>query len=277
MVQRVDSLADLLADDEGNFRPEIVDLINQPLPARRRPDAESIRWLLYGIGLFLLLMPIVLALSQEDKPKVQPDRGGERVFETERNTEEATNLKRAGSFYQEGEGKHLPDEGAAAGSIASQNSELHFVSVSPLYHARPEEDQPKADANIESPADPSPPAAAPDALGRGKVFGYHVNLREGPSLNAAIIRQTSQGELFTVLSFSNGWYRLNLPDEQPAYIFGAYLLPLDFSIAFHHVGVDDRQRKILLASCPYPEQYRLILPDGSTQFIGKDHVRIITK
>lgn len=215
-MRREQSLADLLADDTGNLRAEVADLLMGDGPQRGTPRQRIIpRW--FTLGLLALIFFVIA-----------------RFIVSSMRDEARHEMRQA---YQQVE-------------------------------------------NVESDGKPEPvqesqPVSKESRFGKAKVFGYRVNVRQSPSLKGSIIRKTNQGEVFQVLSFVDGWYRILLENKQPAYIFGAYLLPIDFELSPHKVGVTRDGTKLLLTPSQNQGHYQVILPNGERRYIRKSHVRII--
>lgn len=112
-------------------------------------------------------------------------------------------------------------------------------------------------------------------LSTAMVFGFNINIRQSPHLDSPIVRQTNQGEVFIVQSFTRGWYKVVLEDDQLAFIFGAYLLPIDFKLSSHWVGLAKNRTKLLITANHHPDQFQVILPDGTKRYIRKKNVRIV--
>jgi hypothetical protein len=74
-----------------------------------------------------------------------------------------------------------------------------------------------------------------------------------------------------VLSFENGWYQILLQGKR-AFIFGAYLLPLDFSISPYRVGTFDGVA-LLLKQFVYKGWYEILEPDGEKKYIHEKYVK----
>jgi hypothetical protein len=110
---------------------------------------------------------------------------------------------------------------------------------------------------------------------KGRVIGDNVNVRGEPSLQGQIIQKVHQGQVLEVLSFVDGWYRILLEDQRPGYIFGAYLLPLDFESCPYLIGMTKSQTKVLLKEVNHPIYYQVILPNGQKGMIRKDNVALI--
>jgi hypothetical protein len=113
------------------------------------------------------------------------------------------------------------------------------------------------------------------SLGKARVFGFNVNIRRFPSLNSPIVRQTNQGESFYVLSFSHGWYEVVIGKGKVAFIFGAYLLPMDFKIPSHWIGLAKDRTKLLLAEDYRSDWFQIIMPNGKKRYIRKKNVQVV--
>jgi len=112
-------------------------------------------------------------------------------------------------------------------------------------------------------------------LGMAKVFGYDVNIRESPRTDSIVVRQVSQGEIFQVISYSDGWYEIKAEKIESGFIFGAYLLPIDFNHPFLWNGLSKDNKKLLLTKAHRPSTFKILTPDGTNKFIDKSHVKII--
>jgi hypothetical protein len=215
-MTREQNLADLLADDTGNLRAEVADLLMGDGPQRGARQHRFIpRWFILGflaLTFFLVARLIVSSMRNEARHEMR------QAYQQVENVE--------------------PD-------------------------GKPE------------PVQESQPVSKKGRFGKAKVFGYKVNIRQSPSLKAFIIGKTNQGEVFQVLSFSDGWYRILLENKQPGYIFGAYLSPIDFELSSHRVGITRDGTKLLLTPCQYQGYYQVILPNGESHYIRKSHVRIV--
>lgn len=220
-MRRQVTLADLLADDTGNIRPEVAGLLMEERSPRRVPRGRMRipPWFIVG----LVILSILKALfSGSEKPM-----GGIKIS---------------------------PPVPLSCEAVATDRSK--FAAVEPkLTQADFVQD--------------------PCSLGKGRVFGYRVNIRKQPTLDGLIIGQTNQGKLFDVLSFNNGWYQIRLDDGRIGHIFGAYLLPMDFDVAPYRVGVTRDNTKVLLTECRHQEWYRIISPNGEDGYIRKRHVSIV--
>ena len=130
----------------------------------------------------------------------------------------------------------------------------------------------------------------------GEVLGNQVNIREVPSLRSKVLGQVNEGTSLPVLGFSRGWYKVEVKDIGTAYIFSAYLRPMNFETgemmlgtvkhekAQVHINVRGVVKKIAL-----PKQTKLLIfpakgnnkedfylvyfPDGSQGYIGKKDVQ----
>ena len=78
-----------------------------------------------------------------------------------------------------------------------------------------------------------------------------------------------------VHSFSDGWYRILTPDNYPAYVFGADLLPMDFVLDRYFVGITEHGFTYLLSSSDYPGWYQVLRRDGKKVRIKKNYVRVV--
>ncbi|MBW2063311.1 MAG: SH3 domain-containing protein [Deltaproteobacteria bacterium] len=215
-MRREQSLADLLADDTGNLRAEVADLLMGDGPQRGTRHQRFIpRWFILGL---LALTFFVVAKFIASPMKNQAGDDGTQA-------------------YQQGRTVKIDHE--------------------------------------QEPVQEAQPVSKENRFGKAKVFGYKVNIRQYPSLKGSIIRKTNQGDIFQVLSFSDGWYQILLENKQAAYIFGAYLLPIDFELSSHKVGVTRDGTKLLLTPSRYRCHYQVILPNGERRYIRKSHVRVI--
>jgi len=216
------NLADLLADDTGNIRPEVAGLLMEERPLRRVVPWRQIRipaWFILGLVTLIILKAI---FSGSDKL-----RDGIQIARPVIPSSEA----------------------AASESSASAATEPKLTQgnlVREQYY-----------------------------LGKGRVFGFRVNIREQPSLDGLIMGQTNQNEVFQIISFEDGWYQVLLGGRRIGYIFGAYLLPMDFSVAPYRVGVARDKTKLLLSESRHQDWYKVIFPNGEERYIRRRHVRIV--
>ena len=139
---------------------------------------------------------------------------------------------------------------------------------------------------------------SPEILKRGEVWGNRVNIREKPSLKSKVLGQVNEGTSLPVPGRSGDWYKVELKDSGTAYIFGAYLRPVNFDPGGIMLGavkyekapiyIIDRgavkkttlpeKTKLLLvpAKGKYKKDFYLIhFPDKSRGYIRKKDVQII--
>jgi len=130
----------------------------------------------------------------------------------------------------------------------------------------------------------------------GKVWGNQVNIREAPSLQSKVLCQVDEGITLRILGFSRGWYKIKMKDIETAYVFGAYLRPVNFEtgeimlgIVKHekaqvYINVSGVAKKIALPgktklllfppTGKYKKDFYLIhFPDGSQGYIRKEDVQ----
>jgi hypothetical protein len=253
MVQREPSLAELLADDTGNFRPEMVDLftIDQPQPAYRR-RRSVMPWLIACIISILLIFIIKALLDKDDKERY---RAHSKI---------KSNMESRLSTSPSNHSKAFPEN--SIGAIKVNNKRLLRNTM---------EDKRHFPANNKGNSLNNRYHQVKKHLGTAVVFGFNVNIRQFPRLSSPIFRQTNQGENFQVLSFSNGWYEVVMGENQAAFIFGAYLLPVDFKLSSHWVGLTMDRTKVLLAEDYRSEWFQIILPDGKKHYIRKKEVKVV--
>jgi len=250
MVLIEPSLAELLADDMGNLRADAVEAILGDPPRRvNRPRRWAIRCLFSASALILLII-IIRALSSE------VDKG--RYVAT---TQKQPKVPSADQIViNRSKDKRLlkkTNESQATFSFGSLEDATR-LSVK----------------NKKNPLN-SRPLQIMKHLGKAKVFGYDVNIRRFPRVGSPIVRQTNQGEVFLVYSFSGGWYEIALGEDQAAFIFGAYLLPLDFKLSSHWVGIAKDRTKLLLTKDDRRGWYQVILPDGTIRYVRKNDVQVV--
>ena len=137
---------------------------------------------------------------------------------------------------------------------------------------------------------------SPAILKKGEVWGNRVNIREKPGLKSKVLGQVDEGTSLSVLDKSGDWYTVELKDSGTAYIFGAYLRPVNFdkgkimlgAVKYEkaqvYINVSGAVKKITLpgktklllfpAKGNYKEDFYLIhFPDGSQGYIGKKDVQ----
>ena len=273
MVQRQQSLADLLADDMGNLRPEVVDLVMGRAPLRVVHQNRHIpRWVFVCLGIVVLII-IISSLSDKDEVDDVASRRDMREYLVENtpereipNVENRSPVVRYGPPPEKAYPKRLWKKHTA--QVQNQRSVAFSNKPKTQMNTRPQYNQ---EAVTKAKVKTQPLGL----LGKAKVFGYDVNIRKSPSLRARVIRQTDQGERFQVMSFSDGWYKLRLDGSEYGYIFGAYLLPLDFRLDSNMVGVARDGKKLLLTECRYRDMYQIIRPNGERDYIRKYYVRIV--
>ena len=300
MVERATSLADLLADETGNLRPEAIDLLiniqpqggQQPgfqpprgqAPRRRRLWRWFFTSLILGVSIILiktfisnhigpnrsievLTAPFVASQAEDQNELTIPFQQGPEGAAQDSDRTVSVSRRMLQNFTNTIEGlkQRLPLAGKGQPNSVSQ---AVFLSVN--------DPEAKDIANDKGSTFLNPPQLTTSMiLGKAKTIGYHVNIRQAPRLNSNIIRQTSQGEIFLVGSFSRGWYEIMFEDSRPGYIFGAYLRPLDFQLPAHWLGVARDCTKLLLMTSQCPACWQVILPDGTRRSIHKNDVRII--
>jgi len=254
MVLREPSLAELLADDMGNLRPDAVEAIIGDPPRRvNRPRRWAIRCLFLASASILLII-IIKALSGE------VDKG--RYVATTQIQPKAPSADQIGKDRSKNRGKDKS-------LLKKTNESLATFSFGSLEDATR---LPKT--NKRNPLN-NRPLQIMRHLGKAKVFGFDVNIRQFPRVGSPIVRQTNQGEVFPVNSFSNGWYEIALGEDQAAFIFGAYLLPLDFKLSSHRVGIAKDRTKLLLSKDDRRDWFQVILPDGTRRYVGKNDVQVV--
>ena len=64
------------------------------------------------------------------------------------------------------------------------------------------------------------------------VVGGWLRLRAKASFSATTISSYKTGTTVKVLSVSNGWYRVETPDGRTGYMYGQYLQPTSYRLAF---------------------------------------------
>ena len=78
---------------------------------------------------------------------------------------------------------------------------------------------------------------SPAILKKGEVWGNRVNIREAPSLQSKVLGQVNEGISLCVLGYSSDWYKVEMKDIGTAYIFGAYLRPVNFDTGGIMLGI----------------------------------------
>jgi hypothetical protein len=106
----------------------------------------------------------------------------------------------------------------------------------------------------------------------GRVLGDNVNIREQAGLQFPVIKMVHQNEIVTVLSFQDGWYKIRLEDQKSGYLFGAFLLPLNFDSFPYRAGVTRDQTRVLIKIEENRIYYQLISANGQSSLIKKDDV-----
>jgi hypothetical protein len=132
----------------------------------------------------------------------------------------------------------------------------------------------------------------------GEVWGNQVNIREAPSLQSKVLGQVNEGITLRVLGYSSDWYKIEMKDIGIAYIFGAYMKPVNFDTGEMMLGIVKHEKAqvylnlsnevkkitlpgktkllLFLANGKYKKDFYLIhFPDGSQGYIGKEDVQRI--
>ena len=175
---------------------------------------------------------------------------------------------------------------------------IGFVAVSVILvvisglSGRDKKDTPMSEAK------PSVQSSSTGIIRMGEVLGNQVNIREAPSLRSKVLGQVNEGISLRVLGFSRGWYKIEMKDIGTAYIFSAYLRPVNFDTGEMMLGIVKHEKaqvyinvggvvkkialpgktKLLLfpAKGNNKEDFYLIyFPDGSQGYIGRKDVQRI--
>lgn len=256
--QRQQSLADLLADDTGNLRPEVADIVMGEMPQRRvnRPRRRiQLRPIPIPTREIILIGSLILAffIGRIFNSSIKDTKVGEKKEIQEQIQEHVQNQIQTQNHVQ------------IKNKVKEQINEQ--VRIQDHYQGRP---------TMQREAVQTPwQERRNSGLGKGNVFGYNVNIRQAPSLKSPIIAKANQNETFKVLSFSDGWYQVLLGNNSRGYIFGAYLLPMDFNVSQYKVGVGENGRKLLLTQSRNGGWYQEVLPNGQRRDIQKGSVRIV--
>lgn len=65
----------------------------------------------------------------------------------------------------------------------------------------------------------------------GRILDSNVNIRKGPNPNSPTIGRADVNEIFEIISFQDGWYKVSLDERKFGYIFKNYLSPVNFDVA----------------------------------------------
>jgi hypothetical protein len=126
-----------------------------------------------------------------------------------------------------------------------------------------------------TPAPIKPPTRTEtEVLKKGAVIGNNVLIRAEPNQSGDIIQEANQDDIFNIISFHDGWYEIELPNQNHGYIFGAYLLAQNFDSHPYRAAVNKDMTKLLVKDEGSPEHYTIIFPSGQTTLIRKEDVEI---
>ena len=279
-MQRQQTLADLLADDTGNLRPEVADLLMErprqqrvaPIIQRAARREITIRgWVLALVALGFLVTIFFALPSEDERQRETAPVPRQNIFQADRQAANMVNLTKAKGFAYNIDVRQSPSPETSKVIHARQQEASPLVSFFDE-HERQKEPGPATEQDAIQ--DGNHEGNTPN-LGRARVFGFNVNVRRSPSLQSPVIRKTNQSDTFPVLSFSDGWYEVLLENDKCGYIFGAYLLPMNFQIASHMVGIARDRTKLLLAPSRYQGRYQVILPSGERHYIRESDVRVL--
>ncbi|MFA5942304.1 MAG: SH3 domain-containing protein [Candidatus Paceibacterota bacterium] len=251
-MRRQPTLAEILADDTGQIRAEVADLLMEPNAGRMQP-ARQLRndpwplgraWIIFGliIGLVFLVISALGNLSPRRPDSVKTLQSSPDV-----------------------KPRNLPESPLPSLPLPVQPAEKepaeNRIAMNP---AVPIQDS--------RPAVPFSPARAGKT---GRVFGHSVSIRTQPSLQGEIIKDVNQDQILNILSFHNGWYQVALANQKSGYIFGAYLIPLNFDVSPYHAAVTNYDRtKLLIREAGHPFHFQVIWPDGQTTRILRNDVAL---
>jgi len=147
-----------------------------------------------------------------------------------------------------------------------------------------------------SEAKPSVQSSSTGIIRMGEVLGNQIHIREAPSLRSKVLGRVNEGISLRVLGFYKGWYKIEMKEIGTAYIFSAYLRPVNFDTgemmlgmvkhekAQVYINVNGVARKITLPGKTklllFPAKgknqddfYLIYFPDGSQGYIGKEDVQ----
>ena len=113
------------------------------------------------------------------------------------------------------------------------------------------------------------------AVRQGTIIGDDVNIRSQPNLHGAIISKANRDEILKVISFRQGWYEIELPNQSTGYVYGAYLIPKDAESYPYQVVMTRNQNKLLVKEEGNSTHYLAIMPDGKTTWVRKEDVAIV--
>ncbi len=302
MAQSEFSLADLIADDEGNIRPEVAHIFMEAPPRRPRRlrpvleqgNNQQGQW---SPWVWIILVLIISSTFFVIKSCSKDDGIEEYLSQNDRtkhNNPMKTEIGKAQEIENHRTGEKYRDNPAQSSEDQSTPIiEKPEVVKRPSGRSGIERQEKKPDAFVKIPVQ-SPPTTEQGTkptlentmklttnqqkyLGKASIFGVKVNIRRYPRLSSRVIRQARARETFSVISFAKGWYKVVIGNGQTAYIFGAYLLPINFINPTHVVGIDNQGRKILVSRHNSKGYLEKILPSGDTRPVKEKNVQIINE
>ncbi len=196
-MTRQRTLAEILADDTGNIRPEVADLLMEPDQPRGQIQPVQSR---FHHAAQVIDRPVP---NQWPPIQGQPLSSGLIAFGLAILTVLITLVVRQ-------------DLNSSAQAHHEVKAAVSGATVQPLVKTEKVEDSIPAKQNLNT-----------QVTYPAMVLREGFNIREKPSAQGETIKRVEEGEILNVLSFKDGWYKVVL-DERIGYIFGVYiLLPRD--------------------------------------------------